>query len=90
MDITIEYIRGWFDRSSSINIRTSSLSARSYAEWPARAIFGKLLQMGIDCSFTKYDKTYEIRIGKKEALKKWNDLIGFIDKEKALRLSELL
>lgn len=89
-NITIEYIRGWFDRSSSINLSTKSLIARSKQEWPTRAIFAKLRELGIDCKLNKYAGQYELRVGRKEALQLWRKKIGFICKDKANRLDMIL
>ena len=88
--ITIEFIRGWFDRSSAINQDTRSLFARSSHEQPIRSIYVVLQGLGIECSLSETGDIFELRIGRREALEKWKQLIGFVREDRTAKLDSII
>jgi hypothetical protein len=94
------YVRGWFDRSSAINVSTKIVMARSSTVQPIHAIHAALARAGIENSLTTYTITYtslrddgigwELRISRREALTRWQELIGFSDPDRASKLKQIL
>ena len=90
MDITIGYIRGWFDRSCAINVGTRSLFVRSKRDQPLRNIAVALEGKGVSNSFVLRNDQWELRIGTREALEAFRSEIGFGCPSKSEKLDTIL
>lgn len=98
-DITPQYIRGWADRSSNVNVETRSITIRAKNEYPLRSIAVTITHMGIECTFGSFTMSsasgetsmgWELRVGRRKALELWRDLVGFLNKGKAEKLDQIL
>lgn len=97
-DITDIYVRGWADRQSQVKTVSRSIVATADEEYPIRNISSFLRRMGITCTLVSRNvrrrnrvvRQWELRVGRRESLELWRDKIGFLSKEKASKLDEIL
>lgn len=97
-EITDSYVKGWVDRQSQIRVDGRSIVATATEEHPIRDIYAFLRRIGIACTLIKRVRTrsgdsipqLELRIGRRDALEMWRDKIGFLNKDKAQKLDEIL
>lgn len=88
--ITIDYIKGWLDRQSQVNVSGRSIISTSSNEYLIRSIYAALLRLGIECMLNKVGARFELRIGRKTALIRYNEAIGFACRAKADKLNRIL
>lgn len=94
------YVRGWFDRSSGVNVTTRIVMARSLTVQPIHAIHAALTRAGIENTLTTFTVKYadlrnnsvgwELRISRRGALTRWQDAVGFSDPDRASRLKQII
>ena len=97
-DLTIDYIQGWMDRQSQVNVGGRSIVATSKDFAIIRQVYASLMANGIKCDLRLYSlpgkkrglSRWELRIGSKKALASYNKVIGFRDPEKKSRLTEIV
>lgn len=85
-----DWIRGLADRSCQLLTEARAIVLTSNDGHVLAAAAGYLRTIGIDCRVSWKDGRCALRVGGLEALRRWQDEIGFLDPSKAKQLEEVL
>ena len=91
MTITPEYIKGFADRCCQINVPGRAIILTSNQGRILRRISAFLNRNSIHCSLTtdRAGRTM-LRVGKRDSLLRWSELIGFDDPVNKSKLKKIL
>lgn len=89
-ELSVDYIRGWVDRQSQVNVSGRAIVATTSTEQPMRSVCAALRRMDIDCGLAKYGDRWELRIGRRDALERFRTQIGFLCSDKSDKLDQIL